>query len=103
MEEQLFRFVIRFWSSTIFVNIFVCILVPLLYFASVDCAYWFADEADRMVDLIREESNDANRILRLKLKFYNVLFVVFVMLLKLFKFLDVWNITDVFDEDEESC
>lgn len=56
-----------------------------------------------MVDLIREESNDANRILRLKLKFCNVLFVVFVMLLKLFKFLDVWNITDAFDEDEESC
>ena len=78
-------------------------MVPLLYFASVDCAYWFADEADRMVDLIREESNDANRILRLKLKFCNVLFVVFVKLLKLFKFLDVWNITDAFDEDEESC
>ena len=103
MEEQLFRFVIRLWTSTIFVNIFVCILVPLLYFASVDCAYWFADEADRKVELIREESNDANRELRLKLKFYNVLFVVFVMLLKLFKFLDVWSITDVFDEDEESC
>lgn len=56
-----------------------------------------------MIDLIREESNDANRVLRLKLKLYNILFVVFVMLLKMFKFLDVWNITDVFDEDEESC